>query len=118
MEQNEILARIEELSSEIKRISEKQDSQFTELMLELKSAQSRETYHFDEEEEEDPAIYEEAKKEVIKMGKASTSFLQRKLGVGYARAARLIDMLEEEGVISEGSGAKPREVLIKPEDIE
>ena len=48
--------------------------------------------------------------------KASTSYLQRKLGVGYARAAKLIDMLEERGVIGAGNGAKPREILEKPVD--
>lgn len=59
--------------------------------------------------------YEEAREMVIQTGKASTSYLQRKLKVGYARAARLIDILEEKGVIGPGEGAKPREVLIKPE---
>lgn len=57
--------------------------------------------------------YEEAKELVIKSQKASTSMLQRKLGLGYARAARLIDVLEEHGVVGPGDGAKPREVLIK-----
>ncbi len=61
--------------------------------------------------EDDDDLYEEAKQTVTEAGKASTSYLQRKLGVGYARAARLIDMLEERGVIGPGSGAKPREIL-------
>ena len=56
-------------------------------------------------------LYEEAREIVMQAGKASTSYLQRKLRIGYARAARLIDMLEEKGVVSAGSGAKPREVL-------
>lgn len=60
---------------------------------------------------EDDELYEDAKQTVIAAGKASTSYLQRKLGVGYARAAKLIDMLEERGVVGPGSGAKPREVL-------
>lgn len=60
-------------------------------------------------------LYEDARVTVIEAGKASTSYLQRKLGVGYARAARLIDMLEERGVIGPGSGAKPREILEKTE---
>ena len=63
----------------------------------------------------DDDLYEDAREEVIKAGRASTSYLQRKLRVGYARAARLIDILEEKGVIGPGDGAKPREVLIKPE---
>jgi S-DNA-T family DNA segregation ATPase FtsK/SpoIIIE len=56
-------------------------------------------------------LYEEAREIVVSAGKASTSYLQRKLRVGYARAARLIDMLEERGVIGPGEGAKPREVI-------
>jgi S-DNA-T family DNA segregation ATPase FtsK/SpoIIIE len=66
----------------------------------------------DEKMEDEDDLYEEAKQTVIEAGKASTSYLQRKLGVGYARAARLIDILEERGVIGPGSGAKPREILI------
>ena len=61
----------------------------------------------------DDDMYEEARQTVMEAGKASTSFLQRKLRVGYARAARLVDMLEERGVIGPGDGAKPREVLEK-----
>jgi S-DNA-T family DNA segregation ATPase FtsK/SpoIIIE len=61
---------------------------------------------------DDDELYEAAKEEVIKAGKASTSYIQRKLSVGYARAARLVDMLEERGVIGPGSGAKAREILI------
>jgi S-DNA-T family DNA segregation ATPase FtsK/SpoIIIE len=60
----------------------------------------------------DDPLYEEAKRLVIQMRKASASYLQRKLRIGYARAARLIDMLEERGVVGPGEGAKPREVLI------
>lgn len=60
-------------------------------------------------------LYEEAREIVIRSGKASTSYLQRKLRIGYARAARLMDILEENNVIGPGEGAKPREVLIKPD---
>ena len=60
-------------------------------------------------------MYEEARACVMEAGKASTSYLQRKLKLGYARAARLMDMLEEKGVISAGDGAKPREILEKIE---
>ena len=67
----------------------------------------------DEESEggDDDDLYEEARETVVRAGKASTSYLQRKLRIGYARAARLIDMLEERGVIGAGSGAKPRDVI-------
>lgn len=63
---------------------------------------------------DDDDLYEDARMIVIEAGKASTSYLQRRLKVGYARAARLIDMLEERGVIGPGDGAKPRQVLEKP----
>ncbi len=56
-------------------------------------------------------LYEDAREIVMRAGKASTSYLQRRLKVGYARAARLIDLLEERGVVGPGEGAKPREVL-------
>jgi S-DNA-T family DNA segregation ATPase FtsK/SpoIIIE len=63
------------------------------------------------EEDDDDELYPEAKKTVIEAGKASTSYLQRKLGVGYARAARLMDILEERGVIGPSDGAKPRDII-------
>jgi S-DNA-T family DNA segregation ATPase FtsK/SpoIIIE len=60
---------------------------------------------------EEDDLYPDAKQTVMEAGKASTSYLQRKLGIGYARAARLMDLLEERGVIGPADGAKPREVL-------
>jgi S-DNA-T family DNA segregation ATPase FtsK/SpoIIIE len=57
-------------------------------------------------------LYEEAKRVVFEARKASASLLQRRLRIGYARAARLIDMLEENGVVGPGEGAKPREVYL------
>ncbi|MDP2669070.1 MAG: DNA translocase FtsK [bacterium] len=68
---------------------------------------------FLEDGEVDDELYEEAKKLVIEAGKASTSYLQRRLRIGYARAASIIDMLEERGVVGAGEGAKPRDVLMK-----
>lgn len=65
----------------------------------------------DSDSDTDDALYEEARAIIIEAGKGSTSYLQRKLKVGYARAARLMDMLEERGVIGPADGAKPREVL-------
>ncbi|MEX0651948.1 MAG: DNA translocase FtsK 4TM domain-containing protein [Candidatus Paceibacterota bacterium] len=63
----------------------------------------------DSDDEDD--LYDDAHHIVLEAGKASTSYLQRKLRVGYARAARLMDMLEERGVIGAADGSKPREVL-------
>ena len=62
----------------------------------------------DDEEDE---LYEEAREVVIEAGKASTSYLQRKLRIGYSRAARLMDMLEERGVIGPADGSRAREIL-------
>jgi len=67
----------------------------------------------DEESDVDDEVYQAARQAVIEAQKASTSYLQRKLRIGYARAARIIDLLEERGVIGPGDGAKPREVLEK-----
>ncbi len=57
-------------------------------------------------------LFDDAKVAVMEAGKASTSYLQRKLRIGYSRAARLMDLLEEKGVIGPADGAKPREVLV------
>ena len=62
-------------------------------------------------------LYEQALSLVIDTGTASTTFLQRKLKIGYARAASLMDELEEKKVISSQEGAKPRRVLVDPKEI-
>ena len=68
-------------------------------------------------DEGDDDLLAEARVVVIRAQKASASFLQRRLRVGYARAARLLDLLEERGVIGPGEGAKPREVMVRREDL-
>ncbi|MCD8494551.1 MAG: DNA translocase FtsK [Candidatus Pacebacteria bacterium] len=64
-----------------------------------------------DEGDDDDDLYEDAKKVVLEAGKASTSYLQRKLKVGYSRAARLIDLLEDRGVVGPANGSKPRDVI-------
>jgi S-DNA-T family DNA segregation ATPase FtsK/SpoIIIE len=64
--------------------------------------------------EEDP-LYREAVRVVVEMGKASTSTLQRRLRLGYGRAARILDVMQREGIIGPPDGSKPREVLKRPE---
>ena len=66
---------------------------------------------------QDP-LFDDAKNAILEAGKASASFLQRRLKVGYARAARLLDELEEAGIIGPGEGAKPREILVTETEIE
>jgi S-DNA-T family DNA segregation ATPase FtsK/SpoIIIE len=66
----------------------------------------------DDGDENDDDRYDEAKQVIMEAGKASTSYLQRKLGVGYARAARLMDIMEKRGIIGPADGSKPRSVLI------
>jgi S-DNA-T family DNA segregation ATPase FtsK/SpoIIIE len=68
------------------------------------------------EDDDGDELYEQAKEEVIKAGKASTSYIQRKLRVGYSRAARLMDLLEQNGVIGPSDGAKAREVIMGNEN--
>jgi S-DNA-T family DNA segregation ATPase FtsK/SpoIIIE len=57
-------------------------------------------------------LYDEAARIVVSTGQASISYLQRKLRIGFSRAARLVDMMEAEGLVSPGAGGKPREVLV------
>ncbi|MBZ5555332.1 MAG: DNA translocase FtsK [Acidobacteriia bacterium] len=58
-------------------------------------------------------MYDDAVRLVVEQGKASTSTLQRRLRIGYSRAARLIDMMERDGIVGPADGSKPREVLVK-----
>ena len=69
-----------------------------------------------EKEEYDDPLYNEIVEFVITTGKASSSLLQRKFKLGYNRAARIVDLLEERGIIGPQNGSKPREVLIKLEN--
>ena len=66
--------------------------------------------------DDDDELYDEAIKVVTEAKKASASLLQRRLKIGYARAARLLDIMEAKGAIGPGDGAKPREVFLKQED--
>jgi S-DNA-T family DNA segregation ATPase FtsK/SpoIIIE len=65
-------------------------------------------------EDQDP-MYEEAVRLVLQMGKASTSTLQRHLRLGYGRAARILDMMQRDGIIGPPDGSKPRDVLKRPD---
>lgn len=110
---------------EIKRLIdytiEQQKAEYDEAMMNLnavdssdKSASQKEDMA-QEEEYEDP-LYQEIVEFVIETQKASASLLQRRFKLGYNRAARIIDLLEERGIIGPQNGSKPREVLVKLDD--
>ena len=116
---------VTELSEKMDKVLEKQNSQFTDVMIQLK--ETKDEIHEKNDQAKsfedgdvggtDDELYEQAKETVIETGKASTSFIQRILGVGYSRAAKLMDTLEEQGVIGPTNGASPRVVLIKSDTI-
>ncbi len=70
-----------------------------------------------DDEEVDPA-YEQAVRMSVQMGQISVSHIQRRLKLGYARAARVVDMMERNGIVGPADGSKPREVLVEPEFLE
>jgi len=82
--------------------------------IEKANSNEKELKEFDEENDADPFL-DEAIETVIETGQASTSFIQRRFKVGYARAGRIIDQMEERGIISGYQGSKPREVLMSKE---
>jgi DNA segregation ATPase FtsK/SpoIIIE, S-DNA-T family len=67
------------------------------------------------ESDQDP-MFSDAVKIIVNYDRASASLLQRRLSIGYARAARIIDQLQSAGIVSQATGSKPREVLIKSAD--
>jgi S-DNA-T family DNA segregation ATPase FtsK/SpoIIIE len=90
--------------------------QYNEEFLEPIRDKEQEEVPVDEEEAAElDSVYEDAVRIVVESGKASTSLLQRRLRLGYGRAARLIDMMEKDGIVGSPDGARPREVLKRPD---
>ncbi len=83
----------------------------SEIFVELRAI--RDNLYSPKEDNSEDKLYELAKEAVLRSKRASTSYLQRKLGIGYARSANLIDMLERNKVIGPETGAKSRKVLKK-----
>lgn len=104
---------IEELCDFIKKQGESEYDENIQKEIEEKAVKDKKSPFEDEEEEDnyDP-LFEKAAEVVIESGTASTSFLQRKLSVGYARGAKIIDQLQDYGVIGPSEGSKPRKVLM------
>lgn len=92
---------------------------YDERMLNLeKHENTSTTSSFEGGEESDDPLYDEILEFAIKLGKISASLIQRKYHLGYNRAARIIDLMEERGVVGSQNGSKPRDVLIKLESTE
>lgn len=104
----------EEVHQVVKEIVENnptEDMEYDDSIVSKETAESAVGGEMDSDDD----LFAEAKNLVIETGKASSSLLQRRLRIGYARAARLIDVLEEQGVIGPAEGNKPREILLRAE---
>ncbi len=108
----------EELEALVNYSVEQQKAEFDERFTNLEAAKEQGNaggaVQTKDEEYDDP-LYDEIVEYVITSGKASASLLQRRFKLGYNRAARIIDLLEERGIIGPQNGSKPREVLVKME---
>lgn len=107
----------DEVKNVVNFLKEGGDKPEFDMSIVEKQATSNGATDFSDPDEGDP-LFEDAKSIVIQAKKASTSFLQRRLKVGYSRAARLIDLLEEAGVVGPGEGAKPREILVTETEVD
>lgn len=96
----------EEINSVVNFVSKQGEPEYH---TEIQAAQSG---NADISAQERDEIFEEAKRIVLTTRQASTSFLQRRLRLGYSRAARVVDQLEAAGVVGPQDGAKPREILL------
>lgn len=112
----EITEAVADLTEKVKALSEKQNAQFTDLMMEIRKISDKQAEESNERETSnrtDEELFNEAKELVIKQRRASSSLIQRRLSIGYAKAAEIMDRLETEGIIGPGDGAKPRAVLVE-----
>lgn len=105
---------VEELCIYVKKQGESQYDEGIAKEIEAKAVQDKKSSPFEDDgdSEQLDALFEKAVDVVLETGTASTSFLQRKLSVGYARGAKIIDQLEEKGIIGPANGSKGREILI------
>ncbi|MFH1752674.1 MAG: DNA translocase FtsK [Candidatus Omnitrophota bacterium] len=95
-----------EIERLVKFIKDQRGPDYNEDMLQDQKKSKFKTFDKDE-------VYEEAVKLVLQTKQASVSMLQRRLGVGYTRAARLVDMMEDEGIVGPYAGSKPRDILVE-----
>ena len=106
----------EEIQKVVDFVCEQQKAQYDESLTEMKNDSSSHNDGYSSDEEYEDPLYNEIVDYVISAGKVSASLIQRKYRLGYNRAARIIDLLEERGIIGPPNGSKPREVLVKKEE--
>lgn len=106
----------EEIQKVVDYVCEQQKAQYDNSLTEMKNDSSSHNDGYESDEEYEDPLYNEIVDYIIQAGKVSASLIQRKYRLGYNRAARIIDLLEERGIIGPQNGSKPREVLIKKEN--
>lgn len=102
----------EEISAVVDHVIKQQKAHYDETLL-MDEEEMHATTMTDSSDDTDEPLYNEIVEFVVTQGKASASLLQRRFRLGYNRAARVIDLLEERGIIGPNNGSKPREVLVK-----
>ena len=102
----------EEISSVVDHVIKQQKARYDEKLL-MDEEEMHATTNVESSDDADEPLYNEIVEFVVTQGKASASLLQRRFRLGYNRAARVIDLLEERGIIGPNNGSKPREVLVK-----
>ena len=108
----------EEIEKIVNYVIDQQKAQYDESLTVEQGGSSVSNDGYESADEYDDPLYNEIVDFAIQTGKISASFIQRKYHLGFNRAARIIDLLEERGVVGPQNGSKPREVLIKKEDVE
>lgn len=105
----------EEIKNVVDHTIAQQKARYDETLL-MDEEEERATTNLETSDDYDEPLYNEIVEFVVTQGKASASLLQRRFRLGYNRAARCIDLLEDRGIIGPANGSKPREVLVKVED--
>ena len=108
----------EEIQKVVDYVCEQQKANYDESLTEVRNDSGSHNDGYESDDEYDDPLYNEIVDFAIASGKVSASLIQRKYRIGYNRAARIIDLLEERGIIGPQNGSKPREVLIKRESEE
>jgi len=102
-----------EIDRTVAYIAKMRKAQYDPTILQTASKKEGQAKNFRDDE-----YYPEACRTIVSSGQASVSTLQRRLGLGYTRAARLVDMMEEDGIVGPSKGAKPRDILISINELE